>query len=335
MVTNLRGLLAGGVVILGTALGSHTAGAVDINGGLSWGGWNAVGNSLQTGIWAAGPSTTRSYDIYSTVFTFNNDPITGSPTQVKNANAPAGFASGAYSNGAFAVGHRILGIGLDMNGSADADGSTFISFGLAAGRFQAASSVGASDGKASLSTWGLSRDFSIWMAPANGPSQLSVLNSNGTSQGGAGTASSLPSGTGSGTNFDYAFREFRQGSVGGTVQMFFDLTAMQSLYGSSGSLSGSTALTGVGTSPCSGGGWPCGNWSPSAQAIGGFGDVISIALTNLDTNSENRVAFDVPLARAIPAPGALALFGLGLGVLLCVRRPRVQPDLAGEVATRA
>jgi len=123
--------------------------------------------------------------------------------------------------------------------------------------------------------------------------------------------------------------------VGGAVQMFFDLTAMQSLYGIGGSLSGSTALTGVGTSTCSGGLWPCGGWNPSAQAIGGFGDVISIALTTLDGNSETRVAFDVPLARAIPAPGARALFGLGLGGLLCVRRPRVQPDLAGAAARRA
>jgi hypothetical protein len=37
-------------------------------------------------------------------------------------------------------------------------------------------------------------------------------------------------------SYDFAFRQFRQGDVDGSVQMFFDLTAMQTLYGQGGLL---------------------------------------------------------------------------------------------------
>ena len=48
--------------------------SIDINGGASWGGWSHRGNSLDVGIWGA-QSTTRSYELYTTVFTFNNDAV--------------------------------------------------------------------------------------------------------------------------------------------------------------------------------------------------------------------------------------------------------------------
>ena len=44
-----------------------SAGAIDINGGSSWGGWELRGNSRDVGIWAK-DSTTRDYDLYTTVF---------------------------------------------------------------------------------------------------------------------------------------------------------------------------------------------------------------------------------------------------------------------------
>jgi hypothetical protein len=69
--------------------------SIDINGGSSWGGWSHRGNSRDVGIWGA-QSTTRSYELYTTVFTFNNDAVTGG-TQVRGNNTPVGFASGAFS----------------------------------------------------------------------------------------------------------------------------------------------------------------------------------------------------------------------------------------------
>jgi len=310
-----KSLLTASVMTLSAAMMPVAAGAVEINGGLSWGGWTKVGNSLDVGIWGSG-STTRSFDIYTSAFTFSStDLITGGPDQVRYSGAPVGFAAGAYSNGAFTVGHTILGIGLAMNASASPVGDTFVSFAMGLDRFKAASSVGASDGKVSLSKYGKQGDFSTWMATTNGPSNLGVLKDNGTLQGGSGAISNLPGGIGSGTAYDFAFREFRQGTTGGSEQFFFDLTAMQALYGSGGSLA-TDNLTGAGTSPCSGGGWPCGSWAPpnGASPIGAFGDTITFALNNSNSGflEEQTVTFGVPLTTPVPEPAALSLLTVGL-----------------------
>ena len=89
---------------------SRTASAspIVIDGGTSWGGWSLRGNSRDVGIWAK-DSTTRDFDLYTTVFHFDNNAITGSPVQVKVATAPSGFGQGTYSQGAFANGNVIMG----------------------------------------------------------------------------------------------------------------------------------------------------------------------------------------------------------------------------------
>lgn len=85
--------------------------AVDINGGSSWGGWNHRGNSRDVGIWGA-RSTTRSYEIYTTVFTFGDDAITG------------GWTGGATPIGAIGSNLRISLYDAEAN-QADASQVTF------------------------------------------------------------------------------------------------------------------------------------------------------------------------------------------------------------------
>jgi hypothetical protein len=335
LIRRPKALLTASFVTLAAAMAPAAAGAVDINGGSSWGGWTNVGNSLQVGIWGSG-STTRSFDIFTSVFTFNNNLITSNPDQVRFSGAPAGFAAGPYSNGAFTVGNTILGIGLAMTSPASPVGDSFVSFAMGPDRFNAASSLGASDGKVSLSQYGKQGDFSTWIATANGPSQLSVLKDNGTAQGGSGTISTLPGGIGSGTGYDFAFRVFKQGTEGGSVQFFFDLTAMQTLYGLGGSLA-TNNLTGVGTSICSGGAWPCGAWSlpNGASPIGAFGDTLTLSLYNSNSAHVNAqtVTFSVPLQTQIPvpAPAALSLLAVGLIGLALTRRRWREADRDGTV----
>lgn len=286
-------------MVLGLAIllgGSSAFGeGVDINGGTSWNGWTHRGNSLDVGIWGTG-SIARSYELYTTTFTFNNntfDPSSGG-TQVNANNTPTGFAAGTFSTGAFANGHTILGIGLDLNGSAKAAGGlTFVSFGLHGGEWKAASSLGASDGVVdNESVNAYAGDFAVMMQGANGPSNLGVTTTNGTAHGGTGALSNLPGGYGSGVSYDYAFRQFRNGDAGGSIQMFFDLTAMQDLYG------GGSSYIEKG-------------WDPSAAHIGTIGSNFEISMYNSDPSygNANQVTFSVPEPATM---GLLALGGLAL-----------------------
>ena len=141
-------LVTAAAVVACALLNAVPAQAIEINGGASWGGWDDRGNSLDVGIWGSG-STTRSYELYTTVFTFAGNVFDPGPgrQQVRASGTPIGFAPGTYSTGAFANGNVILGIGARMNGASTVVGNTFVKFDLGSDSFQAASSLGAADGR--------------------------------------------------------------------------------------------------------------------------------------------------------------------------------------------
>lgn len=303
--------LAFAVIAISWSVPSKTtsAGLVDINGGLSWGGWTLRGNSRDVGIWAKG-STTRDYDLYTTVFSFSDNQITGNPVQVKAAVAPSGFAPGTFSAGAFANGNTILGIGLNMNDLfASAIGETFLNFAIGSNNYQAASSLGGIDGRTDNSVWAHTGDFGMWMyGPSSsflGPSNLYAMTSNGTAQGGTGELSNLPGGIGSGVSYDYAARMFRQGGAGGSIQLFFDLTAMETLYGT-----GSPSLEH---------GW---NPTPSAR-IGSMGENLNLSMYNSDEGFVNASTVVIgPIVVPEPSTTVLGLIAIGTFAFAASRRKR-------------
>jgi len=224
-------------VVFSAAFQPANATPIDINGGSSWGGWSLRGNSLDVGIWGSG-DTTRSYDIYTTIFTATNiafDSSTGG-TQVRNAGSPIGFGNNSRTTGSFLNGNQILGVGLKFNGSASSVSQTFLHFGIGSNNFLPATSLGAADGRTSFNAWANNGDFGMWMdgVSTNGPSQFDAYSS-GTSQGGPGAQSNI---TGNNTNYSFAYRMFRNGTGAGSssLQFFLDLTNMQNIYSASNPL---------------------------------------------------------------------------------------------------
>ena len=288
-----------------------SAAAIDINGGITWGGWSLRGNSRDVGIWVQG-STTRNYDLYTTVFSFDNNAITGSPTQVKTAGAPGGFTAGSFSPGSFANGNMILGIGLKMNdANASAIGTTYLNFGIGANNYQAASSLGGTDGRVDNTVWAHTGDFGMWMdAPSggSGPSNLYAMTTDGTATiGGTGAYCNLPGGSGSGVSYDYAARMFRQGDLGGTIQFFFDLTAMETLYASGSASFG-------------------GGWNPTTSArIGDIGSSLNLAMYNSNNGFAN--ASQVVVGIAVPEPSTSVLGAISIGTLAFARRRKQNCDV--------
>jgi hypothetical protein len=297
---------------------SRTASAspIVIDGGTSWGGWSLRGNSRDVGIWAK-ESTTRDFDLYTTVFHFDNNAITGSPVQVKVATAPSGFGQGTYSQGAFANGNVIMGVGLKMKDSnASAIGTTFVNFGIGTNNYQAASSLGGTDGRTGNTVWAHTGDFGMWMSAqttnGNGPSNLYAMTTNGAAYAGTGQYSNLPGGFGSGVSYDYAARIFRQGGAGGSIQFLFDLTAMESLYGAG--------------SPSLGGGWT----PPSSARIGAIdlGDTSNLNLSIYNSNDSFVNASTVVIGPISPIPvpepstSVLGVIAIGTLAFAAHRRTR-------------
>lgn len=228
-----------------TACMSSSAFGVDINGGSSWSGWTSRGASNQLGIYGSG-STTNVYEVYSTEFTFSNDAVSGGAVGGGPTGGATGFGTGAFSTGAFASGHQILGVGVRVVSGGSISGFTpTVRFDLDGDSFQAATSVGGADGRTSFTSWSESGDYTVQFEGANSwrGGTLTMQAGNGTSNGGPNNQQQIVGGIGSGVSYDWAFRAFAQSD---SYQMFFDLTAMQALYGVANPFGLNPGFTGIG-----------------------------------------------------------------------------------------
>jgi len=262
----MKNSIAIGALALAAIAGSASAG-VDINGGLSWNGWQLNGTSNTLGIYGGG-STNNVFEVYTTLFTFNGNSVTGNPT------GSANLLAGAYSAGSFANGNRILGVGIRRISGAGlvGNGAGIVRFDVGNDSYSAASSVGGTDGKVSSTAFADAGDFNTQFYGTNfTPSTLVVFT-------GPGAFTTLPSGNNGG---DFAFRGFYQ-AANQSYQLLFDLTAMPNLYS-----------------------------NVNGGAIGTLGDTFTMSI---------RGAGNTDVVVTVPAPGALAL--LGLGGLLAARRRR-------------
>jgi hypothetical protein len=196
-------------------LSGAAAASIDINGGLSWNGWQLNGTSNQLGIYGGG-STDNVFEVYTTLFTFDGNSVTGNPA------GSANLLPGAFSTGAFANGNRILGVGIRRISGAGlvGNGAGIVRFDVGNDSYSAASSVGGTDGKVSSTAYASAGDFNTQFYGANfTPSTLVVFT-------GPGAFTTLPSGNNGG---DFAFRGFYQ-AANESYQLLFDLTAMPGLY---------------------------------------------------------------------------------------------------------
>jgi len=243
--------------------------SIDINGGSSWNGWQLYGTSNTLGIYGRG-SAANVYEIYTTQFTFNNNTVTGSP------GGSTGFTT-PLTPGAFQNGNRILGVGIRHISGSSANGGQIVRFDLGNDSYSAASSVGGNDGQVSSTLFASQGDFNCqFFAPGALPTTFVAF---------GGTGDFVQGYNNSG---NHAFRAFSQGfgSTGASYQMFFDLTAIPTVY-SGGVFQGPYTVGTIGNA--------------FTMSIRGFGDTDSVV-------------------SIIPAPGAMAL--LGLAGLAGARRRR-------------
>lgn len=160
---------------------SGAAMAVDINGGLSWGGWTLRGSSNDLGIYGRG-TTDNPYGVYTTVFTYNNDPITGSPTGGSGQGAVGIFGGG------FASGDIVIGVGVKMlAGESVSSFLPTLKFDLGNDSYKpSTTAVAPGDGQTSGSTWAHAGDFNMNANVGNGwrPGDLAIYNGSGGYQSG-------------------------------------------------------------------------------------------------------------------------------------------------------
>jgi hypothetical protein len=297
-LSRTRRLVAGCVATL-LALAPAAQAQPSINGGSTWTGWTSVGQSNQLGVFGSG-STTDVYEIYRSVFTFNNNAVSGGATGGGPTGGATGFGTGAFSTGAFANGNTILGVGVRRVSGATLPLTATVKFDLDNDSYQAASSVGGADGRVSFTDWSETRDFTVQFEGANGwrGGTLTMQAGNGTSNGGTSNAQWVVGGIGSGVSYDWPFRAFGQSD---SYQMFFDLNAMQAIYG----LANPNPF----------------NQNVNFTGIGTFAPQVQIAINGLGSNV---ATFSAPTTvSTVPEPASALLVGAGLlGCAIAARRRR-------------
>ncbi|MEY2713348.1 MAG: hypothetical protein RL005_1570 [Planctomycetota bacterium] len=260
-------LLAGvsGVVVAVALAGSASAVTVDTNGGASWGGWTATGVSNELGTWASGATGGAVYRIYQTVFTFDNNAM----------SLGSGYAGNTFTGGpGFASGNLIYGLGIERVSGTGNLGTLTIGFDLGNDSYQAASSVGGTDGRVSTSSWSQYQDFNVQFGATTGASQYGVQQGNGSSYGGS--SNFVNSGNSGGLTF-----AFRGAGNGLNYQMFFDISYMNANY----------TLAGAGSAP----------------TIGTIGEFFRLSVdVGMGSAGAARTAVQ---SVQVPAPGAIALLG--------------------------
>lgn len=140
--------IAAAVLPLSLAASSAMASVVDINGGSSWTGWQFRSNAATAGVWTQG-STTRNFNIYTTLFTLDAGQTVGG-SRLANGEAGDGVRYTGNSqadlfSGSWQVGDSIVGVGIQHLGSGLSD-TMFVKFDFGGNNYFAASSVGATDG---------------------------------------------------------------------------------------------------------------------------------------------------------------------------------------------
>jgi hypothetical protein len=141
-----------GAALAAAALTTLSHASVDINGGTSWGGWNAVGTAQTSGIWLRG-ATNRTFNIYQTAFTLDAGQTVGGARLADGAagdgSGYTGDSAGSLFSGSWQAGDRILGFGIQYTGATR--GTTWFFHKDSGGNNMfAASSFGAGDGQSSF-----------------------------------------------------------------------------------------------------------------------------------------------------------------------------------------
>ena len=259
-----------------------SASAQDINGGTSWGGWQDRGQSTDLGIYGSG-SITGVYDIYTTSFLFDGQTVSGSPAFGLPFTAPMDLSG-------WNAGARIFGVGIEAvsgvpvwSGSGPWPIFPFITFDLASDSYQAASTVGGTDGRTSPSTYARAGDFNVQL---NGdfsklyrPNFMAVYTDDGSFWGG----------TGSVTTFAGSIQD-HETSLWPHVRSFYDP---------------------------SNGSWQALFNLDTLQTIPGFGTIGDDFRIGINSVGGTVAVLDVGV---IPTPGAAALFGFA--GLAAIRRRR-------------
>jgi MYXO-CTERM domain-containing protein len=274
-----------GVAAAVAVAGSANANTVDTNGGASWGGWNAYGNSDAAGVYGTGTNGVV-YKIYQTVFRYD-----GQTMSLGSGYTGSSFTSaGPNASQMFQRNNLIYGLGIERVSGTGNMGTRTISFDLGNDTYQAANAAGGA--KVSSSSWSQYQDFNTQFITGGYDGQIGVQLGNNPGPGGV--SNFVYSGTsGEGGPEGFAYRAAGNGL---NSQMFFDITAMNALYTQANAFAGWTV--GINNIP---------NGALSPNQFRMSLDIGNGIAARTFIQSSDIWAAELP---PIPAPGALALLGV-------------------------